>query len=561
MSTFNELIDFTRSTTGTYLDSVVYGDELVVNNAFNDATGWYEPRNSSTISAVSNKLRSTADTVTTFGGATTLAGLTVGKQYKIQGTASSNNSSKAIVRIRVSIAQDLGSDYIAIAQLTGSVTVNTYFIATAETMYVGTIVTGHDGGDYVEFDSGFSVKEIIGGQVSGTPLLKTAAINEPRLEYDASGNPLGLLIEEARTNLCPFSESFTSTWIHNNSTLNSGIDSPNGGNNAWSITENTSTSTHQVYYPVLINSTGSGQSFNFSVYVKQLVGNRRIQIAFTGSPFGSEAYATFNINSKAIFTNASMDGQATIKPVGNGWYRVSASATTNAAAAGSVVLRMWNDDTAGYASYAGDGVSTLGIYGAQLETGAFPTSYIPTSGSTVTRNKDVVSVPVERFGYNTSQATVIVYGKSFLPSATKYLWEIGSGSADRNFAKAYNQQSLYVIANSVNTVNLNAGTFTANNYGKLASALKANSFAASLDGKSAVIDNTGAVQLDLPAIAIGQNKSYQETLNGHIKQIQYYPKRLSNTELQLLTQPSASPTMNLTFDGQATSTLVEGFHD
>ena len=31
MSTFNELIDFTRSTTGTYLDSVVYGDELVTN--------------------------------------------------------------------------------------------------------------------------------------------------------------------------------------------------------------------------------------------------------------------------------------------------------------------------------------------------------------------------------------------------------------------------------------------------------------------------------------------------------------------------------------------------
>ena len=49
--------------------------------------------------------------------------------------------------------------------------------------------------------------------------------------------------------------------------------------------------------------------------------------------------------------------------------------------------------------------------------------------------------------------------------------------------------------------------------------------------------------------------------SGHIKSIQYYPKRLSNTELQLLTQPSASPTMNLTFDGQATSTLVEGLHD
>ena len=42
MSTFNELIDFTRSTTGTYLDSVVYGPELVTNGTFdNNLTGWY----------------------------------------------------------------------------------------------------------------------------------------------------------------------------------------------------------------------------------------------------------------------------------------------------------------------------------------------------------------------------------------------------------------------------------------------------------------------------------------------------------------------------------------
>ena len=46
-----------------------------------------------------------------------------------------------------------------------------------------------------------SVKEVIGGQVSGTPLLRTAAVHEPRLEYDAQGNALGLLIEKGRTNL------------------------------------------------------------------------------------------------------------------------------------------------------------------------------------------------------------------------------------------------------------------------------------------------------------------------------------------------------------------------
>ena len=40
MSTFNELIDFTRSTTGTYLDSVVYGDELVTNGTFATDSDW-----------------------------------------------------------------------------------------------------------------------------------------------------------------------------------------------------------------------------------------------------------------------------------------------------------------------------------------------------------------------------------------------------------------------------------------------------------------------------------------------------------------------------------------
>ena len=45
MSTFNELIDFTRSTTGTYLDSVVYGEELVTNGDFsNGTTGWTQMR-------------------------------------------------------------------------------------------------------------------------------------------------------------------------------------------------------------------------------------------------------------------------------------------------------------------------------------------------------------------------------------------------------------------------------------------------------------------------------------------------------------------------------------
>ena len=90
-------------------------------------------------------------------------------------------------------------------------------------------------------------------------------------------------------------------------------------------------------------------------------------------------------------------------------------------------------------------------------------------------------------------------------------------------------------------------------------AFKKDDIASSLDA-SILTDTSGTIPT-VSSFKIGTDYSLLAMLNGHIKQIQYYPKRLSNTELQLLTQPSASPTMNLTFDGQATSTLVEGLHD
>ena len=546
MSTFNELIDFTRSTTGTYLDSVVYGDELVTNGTFATDSDWIKDSGWT----ISNG-QAQCDGTDGAQFRTIDSPLTDGKTYYISYEITAYTSGD----IRV-----LGQGFYGISGNSVS-TVTGIFVATKP--YVRFYSSAFNG----SIDN-VSVKELTGGQVSGTPLLRTAAINEPRLEYDASGNPLGLLIEEGRTNVLLHSEDFTNAnWGKTNLTATA---------NAATAPDNTQTadklqlnSTTAGVYMVQDNSTSSSGYKTVTVYAKD--NNAGYVILRVGDqPSSADRYLVLVDLSNGHVVDTAISGNPlnvshTVTPVGNNWYRVSVTANLNESGIRVAITPYCVSSithTDGTPENAGGAVgNSVYIWGAQLEQGAFPTSYIPTSGSTVTRNKDVVSVPVERFGYNTSQATVIAYAKSFLPSATTYLWEIGSGSADRNFAKAYNQQSLYVIANSVNTVNLNAGTFTANNYGKLASALKANSFAASLDGGSAVIDNTGAVQLDLPAIAIGQNRSYEETLNGHIKQIQYYPKRLSNTELQLLTQPSASPTMNLTFDGQATSTLVEGFHD
>jgi hypothetical protein len=137
----------------------VFGSEEITNNVFNDATDWSSPRFSSTISGVGNKLRATATGGGTFGSVTTISSLVVGESYLVSMNASGNNSS-AIIRARVSDESALGAGLVVDEQASGAVAIALPFIATATTMYVGTIVTGHDAGDYVEIDAGISVLSV-----------------------------------------------------------------------------------------------------------------------------------------------------------------------------------------------------------------------------------------------------------------------------------------------------------------------------------------------------------------------------------------------------------------
>jgi len=90
-------------------------------------------------------------------------------------------------------------------------------------------------------------------------------------------------------------------------------------------------------------------------------------------------------------------------------------------------------------------------------------------------------------------------------------------------------------------------------------AYKANDCATTMNGYSVDADTSVTIPT-VTTVYIGNINSGAK-INGHVKRIQYFPKRLSNNELIELTKPSSSPTMSLTFDGQATSELVEGLHD
>lgn len=136
------------------------GSELVTNGTnITDTSGWGEARAASTLSPVGGRLRITADTGgVTFGASFQIDNLLVGATYLYSFNIFEGTATASTMRLRFDSSSGLDSDageVQAFADLVGSLV----FKATATTMYVGTIVTGHSTGEYVELDN-ISVKQI-----------------------------------------------------------------------------------------------------------------------------------------------------------------------------------------------------------------------------------------------------------------------------------------------------------------------------------------------------------------------------------------------------------------
>jgi hypothetical protein len=218
-------------------------------------------------------------------------------------------------------------------------------------------------------------------RTNSTGLLESMATGVPRLSYMYGSCP-ALLLEPQRTNLALRSEEFdNASWIKTNSTITpNNTTAPDGNLTADRLSDNSTSGIHGVQ-AVNIGSSGI---FTFSFYAKANTLNR-VGI-FTNSVVNVNLATTplvFDLLN-GVVVNSVTGITASIESRPNGWYRCSAVIPTSAS--GNYLIVTSNGGTT--VNYIGSGQSIF-IWGAQVEAGAYSTTYIPTTTAAVTRIADV----------------------------------------------------------------------------------------------------------------------------------------------------------------------------
>lgn len=366
-------------------------------------------------------------------------------------------------------------------------------------------------------------------------VLTSAAINEPRFDYNpATLAARGLLIEEQRTNSFTYSEDMTNAaWTKNNSTVTAdSIASPNGGVNADKLVENTATGGHSVDRTF---SVTSGTAYTYSIFVK--AGERTaVRILLSVAGFGSNLTANYDISVGAWRTSSpTPSGGLTLtsQNVGNGWYRISASGTATATATATFRLSLL-DSPSSTGSYTGDGVSGAYFWGVQLETAAFPTSYIPTVAAALTRSADVATVSPLTPWFNATEGTLYAQFDN-AASGTRTIVAINDGTSNESIRlrSIGTNPYLTVTDGGIDQADIDAGTIAANTSYKLAGAYKTNDFAACISAGTVQTDTSGTLPT-VTQMMLGTSAA-ANYLNGHLQRVTYYPRCLSNAELQSIT--------------------------
>ena len=369
--------------------------------------------------------------------------------------------------------------------------------------------------------------------------IKTAAINEPRFEYDpVTLAPLGILLEGPRTNLLSYSEQFDdASWTLANGTVtaNDAI-APDGTLSADKLVASSTT----VPYLDQAFTVVAGSTYTYSIFVKSAEVTL-VSILLYGTYFnsgGANPSASFNLSTGTI--TAQTTTGATITNFGNGWWRISVTHTATASgSANNQILRFTNAPTAGQGLYA---------WGAQAEEAFFESSYIPTTSATVTRLEDDMAITGNNFTpwYNQANSAFVISSDTYKADNTanttiSRVFNVSDGSAtDRN--------TLYFNSSGGVSIAFGSGTSDINNNDSGVASKTFQKIGVNVQEGNSFMTHNGVQVGNTVTDAIIFTRMNEITFFrygtdpeisygwGHIQYFLYYPEPLTIAQLKELTK-------------------------
>lgn len=405
------------------------------------------------------------------------------------------------------------------------------------------------------------VRNSFGTFVNSNSTITTAGFNTPRFEFDSTnGQSLGLLIEDQRTNLVTYSNNFlqgawTTSLTGAGLTLTSNITGISAPDNTQTVTLIKPTSSYS-FHTLSWNGTPAPYEgelnptidyYDRSIFVKKesaryiIISCSQTPSAFAGGGQpdfeGVSNIFDFDLPGFTQFSTPAVHYQA----YNNGWFRIGLGRNSSNASTNRLTIGISNGPNFEDSLFAGNQNSLSGVYiwGAQVEKGRYPTSYIPTSGSQVTRAADNIYItgnPFLQF-YNLSAGT-------FFTTARRN--QDNSYSTFGSFVNANNTKYItlgtsvsgetHLLTNTSSPSVLETGPVFGKTFYKLSVGLAKDDFVMYQDNTFVTSLSTGDLPKPPSRLSIFYLGQYNNTnyLNGHIQKFGYYPTRLTNEQIEIL---------------------------
>lgn len=353
----------------------------------------------------------------------------------------------------------------------------------------------------------------------------------------------GCLIEEARTNSLPqsqFASGYTAT--ETTATATAGI-APDTTLTATLLVPSTNATGHS-----FVNTTGltlTAAVYSWSIYVKSAGYGFASLIAQSGVGGGIRYSAVVNLTTGAVTQNGTTGSPANNTSIAacypNGWCRIMVSMTAStsstqsklyiaASATGAPAVDATLNPNA-----AGDGTSGILAWGAQIELGAFTTSYIPTAAGTAARSADFASMSLPAGATSSSAYSLWALGTPEAPTSyatNQIMAQVDDGTSNSQvFLQRDASTGAVRGATLITGVQTNAapsGTFAQNAAGKLAAYVSVNMLKAAFNvGTPASGAPTGLAGVG--NLRLGTNRNGSGSFwNGYLSRITVSPFSLLN---------------------------------